>query len=108
MRRLVGAFCFVVVFAYEVMAANLAMAALLLNPRRGNRPGFVRFPLRVRRPAAITALANAITMTPGTMTVDVAPDRSALLVHVFDLEDPQDVVRRIRSRLERWVAEVFE
>ncbi|MCS7172010.1 MAG: Na+/H+ antiporter subunit E [Armatimonadetes bacterium] len=108
MRRLVGAMGLAVVFAYEVVAANLAMAALILNPRRRNRPGFVRFPLRVRRPAAITALANAITMTPGTMTVDVTPDRGALLVHVFDLEDPEAVVQRIRGRLERWVAEVFE
>jgi len=100
--------CLAAVFAYEVASANLAMAALILNPKRRNRPGFVRFPLRVRSHAAITALANAITMTPGTMTVDVARDRSALLVHVFHLEDPEAVVRRIRSRLERWVAEVFE
>ncbi len=108
MRRVVGALGLVVVFAYEVASANLAMAALLLNPKRRNRPGFVRFPLRVRSPAAITALANAITMTPGTMTVDLTPDRRALLIHVFHLEDPEAVVRRIRNRLERWVAEVFE
>jgi len=91
-----------------VAAANLRLAAWVLHPFRVNRPGFVRVPLRIRGDPAITALCNLITLTPGTIAVDVAPDRSHLVVHVFDLQDEAAVVEEIRRRLEAAVAEAFE
>jgi multisubunit Na+/H+ antiporter MnhE subunit len=96
------------VAVWEISRANLRLAALVLNPLRANRPRFVRVPVRVRSDAAVTALANLITLTPGTLTVDVAPDRTSLLVHVFDLEEEAAAVAEIQNRLERAVAEVFE
>lgn len=108
MRRLWAAVRLVAVGAWEIARANVRLAALVLDPRRSNRPRFVRVPIRVRRDAAVTALANLITLTPGTLTVDVAPDRTSLLVHVFDLEEEAAAVAEIQRRLERVVAEVFE
>jgi multisubunit Na+/H+ antiporter MnhE subunit len=94
--------------AWEVARSNLRLAGWVLDPLRGNRPGFVQVPLRVRGDVAITVLSNWITLTPGTIAVDVAPDRSHLLVHVFDLQDEAAAVAEIRQRLEAAVAEVFE
>ncbi|MCL6499408.1 MAG: Na+/H+ antiporter subunit E [Firmicutes bacterium] len=108
MRRLAAALRLVAVGVWEISRANLRLAALVLNPMRANRPRFIRVPIRLRGDAAITALANLITLTPGTLTVDVAPDRSSLLVHVFDLEEEAATVAEIQNRLERAVAEVFE
>ncbi len=108
MRRVWAALRLVAVGAWEIARANVRLAALVLNPTRSNRPRFVRVPIRVRRDAAVTALANLITLTPGTLTVDVAPDRTSLLVHVFDLEEEAAAVAEIQQRLERVVAEVFE
>ena len=108
MRRLWAAVRLVAVAAWEISRANLRLAALVLDPRRTNRPGFIQVPIRLRTDAGITALANLITLTPGTLTVDVAPDRKTLLVHVFDLEEEQAAVAEIQNRLERVVAEVFE
>lgn len=108
MRRVWAAFRLVAVGVWEISRANLHLAALVLNFRRTNRPRFVRVPIRVRRDTAVTALANLITLTPGTLAVDLAPDRSSLLVHVFDLEEESAAVAEIQNRLERAVAEVFE
>ncbi|MCS7235886.1 MAG: Na+/H+ antiporter subunit E [Armatimonadota bacterium] len=108
MRRAWAVVRLVAVAAWAIARANLRLAVLVLNPLRLNRPRFIRVPIRVRKDAAITALANLITLTPGTLTVDVAPDRTSLLVHVFDLEEEEAAVAEIQDRLERVVAEVFE
>ncbi|MDR7478719.1 MAG: Na+/H+ antiporter subunit E [Armatimonadota bacterium] len=108
LRRL-AAFCWLLpVVVYEIVVANLQVAAIVLHPRRRNRPGFITVPLDARGAAAVTALANLITMTPGTLTVDVAPDRTSLLVHVFDLPDAAGAVRTIKRRLEAPVRAVLE
>ncbi len=108
MRRALAVGRLLAVGAWEVARANLRLARWVLDPLRPNRPAFVRVPLRVRKDAAITALSNLITLTPGTIAVDVAPDHSHLLVHVFDLQDETAVVAEIQGSLERAVAEVFE
>jgi multisubunit Na+/H+ antiporter MnhE subunit len=107
-RRLWAVVRLVAVAVWEISRANLRLAALVLDPRRTNRPRFIRVPIRLRTDPGITALANLITLTPGTLTVDVAPDRKSLLVHVFDLEEEEAAVAEIQDRLERVVAEVFE
>lgn len=108
MRRVWAAVRLGLVAVWEISRANLRLAALVLNPWRRNRPRYVRVPIGLRTDAGITALANLITLTPGTLTVDVAPDRKSLLVHVFDLEEEVAAVEEIRQRLERAVKEVFE
>ncbi|MDR5675632.1 MAG: Na+/H+ antiporter subunit E [Armatimonadota bacterium] len=108
MKRLWAVLRLVAVGVWQISRANLRLASLILNPARSNRPRFVRVPIRLRREISVAALANLITLTPGTLTVDVAPDRSSLLVHVFDLEEEGAAVAEIQNRLERAVAEVFE
>lgn len=108
MRRVWAVIRLAWVAVWEISRANLRLAALVLNPWRVNRPRYIRVPIGVRTDAAITALSNLITLTPGTLTVDVAPDRTSLLVHVFDLEEEEAAVREIRERLEKVVQEVFE
>ncbi len=107
MRRAWGVLRLAAVAVWEITRANLRLAALVLNPTRSNRPRFIEVPLRVRSDAGVLALANLITLTPGTLTVDVAPDRSRLLVHVFDLEDEAVAVAEIAGRLQGAVEEVF-
>jgi len=81
--------------------ACLTVAGLVLRPRRPVRSGIVRVPLDVKSNAGITMLASSITLIPGTITVDVAPDRSHLLVHVLALDDPDTTVREIKRTLEQ-------
>lgn len=99
---------FAVFFAYELLAANLRMAADILRPRLRVRPGIVAIPLDLERDAEITLLANMITLTPGTLSLDVSQDRRTLFVHVVNVgDDPESVRRTIKEAYERRVQEVM-
>lgn len=90
----------VLVFVREMIMANLQVAWIVIRPRLAIRPAMLILPLELREDIAITALANMITLTPGTWTIDVAPDRSALYVHCLTTEDGEAVKRQIKELFE--------
>lgn len=87
-------------FLRELVVANLQVAWIILQPGLPIRPAFIVVPLALRDDLAITALANMITLTPGTLTVDVAPDRSALWVHCLSARDADAVREQIKRQFE--------
>jgi multisubunit Na+/H+ antiporter MnhE subunit len=88
-------------FLKEVVVANLQVAWIIVQPRMPIRPVFIVLPLELSDDLQITALANMITLTPGTLTVDVAPDRSAPYVHCLAAPDPDAVRAQIKRQFER-------
>ncbi len=71
-------------------------------------PGsLVRVPLELSHPQSIALLASIITMTPGTVSSDIAADNRTLLVHVLDCADPAQVVAGIKRRYEQPLLEIF-
>ncbi|QKT05072.1 Na+/H+ antiporter subunit E [Ectothiorhodospiraceae bacterium 2226] len=98
---------FVAVVLWDIVIANLNVARLILGPTRRLRPAFVTVPLDTRDEFTITLLASTISLTPGTVSSDVAPDRSALLVHALDVEDVDRLVRQIKTRYEAPLMESF-
>ncbi|HEY7617347.1 MAG TPA: Na+/H+ antiporter subunit E [Terriglobales bacterium] len=105
-RRALELFFFTV---WELVLANLRVAHDVLTPRYYMRPGVVAIPLDARSDAEITLLANLITLTPGTLSLDVSTDRSTLYIHVMYIDDDDlDLVRRkIKDGFERRVLEVL-
>jgi multicomponent Na+:H+ antiporter subunit E len=95
------------VFLREFALSVLRVAAQVLSPRMNIVPRFFRFPLTVTSDFEITLLANMITLTPGTLTVDVADDRRTLLVHAIDCPDPEAAKRDISNGFERLIREAF-
>ncbi len=87
-------------FLRELVVANVQVAWIIVQPRLPIRPAFIVVPLALRDDLAITALANMITLTPGTLTVDVAPDRSALWVHCLSADDADAVRAQIKRQFE--------
>ena len=65
-------------------------------------------PLEVTSPAAITLLANLITLTPGTLSLDVAPNGRVLYVHAMHVQDAGAFRREIKEGFERYIKEIFE
>ena len=90
-----------------VSAADVARGVLRAH-RAPPRAAFVVLPLDLRDPHALAALAIITTVVPGTVWTELAPDRSALLLHVFDLQDEQDFIRHYKARYERPLLEIFE
>ena len=64
--------------------------------------------LDLEDPNAIAALASMITLTPGTLSAKLTPDRLQLLVHIIDTDDPDGEIHRIKQRYERPLQELFE
>lgn len=95
------ALAFVGLYLAELVRSSLEVAVDVCRPRLRVRPGVVGIPLRARTDAEITVLANLISLTPGTLSLDVSPDRRRLYVHAMDLEEGPDALRAdVRDTLE--------
>ncbi|WP_213394464.1 Na+/H+ antiporter subunit E [Yoonia sp.] len=100
---------FILVVLWDIVVANVSVAKIILFKRNEDmRPTWVTVPLDLRSPEAITVLAGTITMTPGTVSADVAADGRSLLVHCLDAADPDAVRDDIKQRYERRLREIFE
>ena len=94
-------------FVYELVLSAWKVAVMVLSPRMDLKPGIFAYPLRVDRDFEITMLANLITLTPGTLSVDVSDDRRILYVHAIDASDPDAARRDIAEGFERKIMEAF-
>jgi multicomponent Na+:H+ antiporter subunit E len=94
-------------FLKELVVANLKVAATVLFPHGRLRPAIVAVPLRLDRDAEVSLLANLITLTPGTLSLDVSPDGRTLYVHTIAVAAADDLRRAIREGFERRILETF-
>ncbi len=97
---------YILVFLKEVIVANLDVAYRVLVPGRALEPQVILVPLRVETALGVTTIANSITITPGTVTLDHDPDENVLYVHMIDGRDPEAVVEPIRQ-WERYALRIF-
>ena len=93
-------------FLLALVRANIAVVRVVLSPRLRLAPGILRLPVELESDLAITALANMITLTPGTLTVAVSDDRSCLYVHSLGAEGPEKVSADIDRDMVRHLAEL--
>lgn len=108
LRRATALVRFVPLFVWDVVIANVVVAWLILDVRRRLRPTWLVVPLDLEDSYAITTLANVISLTPGTVSSQLSPDRRKLLVHALDVADSDAVVARIKSRYEARIKAIFE
>jgi multicomponent Na+:H+ antiporter subunit E len=96
------------IFIWECIKANFDVAYRVLHPRLPVRPGIVKVPVQLKSEMARTMLANSITMTPGTITVDIIGDD--LYVHWIYVtsHDPSEYVEKISGRFEKYIAKIFD
>lgn len=106
-RKLPHAVAFAAFFLKELVKANLRVAQDVVTPRALRRPGVVAVPLSTRNANEIALLANLLTLTPGSVTLDVADDRSVLYVHCMFVDDPEAVKAEIKNGFERRVMELM-
>ena len=92
----------------EIIKANIAVAKIVIKPTIDIKPGIIAVPIRTKTNIGITGIANTITLTPGTLTVDISDDKTILYVHSIDATDPQGIRDSIRDDLEHYVLEAFE
>lgn len=96
------------ILTIDIVKANLRVAKTVLSPRLALRPAVVSVPLDLRSENSITLLSNLITLTPGTLSLDVSSDRSILFVHVLWLEDADKFREELKNGYERRIKELME
>jgi multicomponent Na+:H+ antiporter subunit E len=94
-------------FVYELILSAWKVTTLVLSPKMNVKPGIFAYPMKVDRDGEITLLANLITLTPGTLSVDVSDDRRTLYVHAIDCSDVDQTRRDIAEGFERKILEAF-
>ncbi|MBB4007256.1 Na+/H+ antiporter subunit E [Allorhizobium taibaishanense] len=97
----------IALFFVELAKSAWRVTVIVLSPGLDIKPGILAFPLTLEREAQITLLANLITLTPGTLSVDVSDDRKYLYVHALDCRDPDAIRRDIADGFERKIKEAF-
>ena len=100
---------FVLYLLWEIVLSNISMAWLVVQPKPKLDPGIVGVPLTIRTGLEITALATAITLTPGTISVDLDRDedgRCTLYVHALRVGDPDQFRRSIQQGFERMILRI--
>ncbi len=95
------------VFLWDIVVSNFAVAKRILGPESAIRPRFVWVPLTLRGERLLATYAGMITMTPGTLSVDISADHRWLLVHAFDVDDEAELRRSLHERYERPLMEIF-
>ncbi len=108
-RRYFWAVIYVIVFLYDVIKANVDVAYRVLHPAMPIEPGIVKVRTKLKTPEGRTALANCITLTPGTLTVDVTDD-GTLYVHWINVrtQDTEQATRQIVGRFEWFLQRILE
>jgi multicomponent Na+:H+ antiporter subunit E len=94
-------------FLWELVLSNIRVAIEVLSPRYRMKPGVASVRLDARTDLEITMLANMITLTPGTMSLEVSADRRVLYVHGMYLGNREEFERSIKDGFERRLLEVL-
>lgn len=100
---------FILRVGHDVLVSNFAVAWGVVAWRwRTPRACFVIIPLELRDPHGLAALAMVTTVVPGTVWSELALDRSAVMLHVWDVDDEAAFVARFKARYEKPLQEIFE
>ena len=97
----------VVHLLWDILRANLTVARQVLGPRDRRQSQFIWVPLDLTNIHGISALASIITLTPGTVTSELSPDRRHLLIHCLSTEDPEALIAEIKHRYEAPLRKLF-
>jgi len=94
-------------FLRELAVSSVRVAIDVLRPELTMTPAVVAVPLDLSGDIQITLLANLVSLTPGTLSIDVSEDRSTLYVHAMYGEDPEALRRHVKRAFEHRIQEVF-
>lgn len=106
--RVVRVVRFAFFYLMQLLRSNLRVAHDVITPTNYMRPGVIAVPLAAETDAEITLLANLITLTPGTLSLELSADRHTLYVHIMYIDtDAENARREIKEGLERRVLELL-
>lgn len=106
LRRIRAALALFAVFAYDLVAASLVVARIVLQPHRRNQPAIVAVPVDARTEWGVALFAYLVSATPGSTCLQVADDRRTLYVHFLDAPDPPARAADVKALYERRIIQL--
>lgn len=110
LKRILYGISYIFKFIWEMIKANLHVAYIVIHPNLPIKPGIIKIHSNLNKDTSLTMLANSITLTPGTLTVDIDEQKKDLYIHWIDVKSTEikENTQLIGSRFEPLLAEVFE
>lgn len=106
-RLLPKVIAFILFFIKELVKANIEVAYEVMTPGYGMTAGIVKVPLTAKTDLEISFLANLISLTPGTLSLDVSDDKKVLYVHSMYIKDRENFIAGIKNGFERRLLEIL-
>ena len=97
MKRAYNLLSFLVYYLVKLVQSNLYIAYDILTPRLHTNPGFVWVQLRTKSDLGILFYSNLLSMTPGTLSVDIAPDKDRILVHYLYKTTDEELIEQLEE-----------
>lgn len=105
--RIPKAIGFTLYFIYEVVIANVQVAYDVITPSYFFKPGIVKYPLEAKSDLEINLLSIIISLTPGTLILDLSDDKKSIYIHVMYLDDKDKFIKRINRGFEKKLLEIL-
>lgn len=98
---------FILHFFFDMLRANWEVAKDVMTPNYKTTPGIVQYKMDAKSDFEITMLCNIISLTPGTLILDVSEDKTTVYIHVMYLTDKEKFIKRIKSGTEKKLLEIL-
>lgn len=106
--RLYKAFILLLIFFKEVILSGLNVFRYAFMPLSRLKPGIIKMEVDFENEAELVLISNMITLTPGTMTLEISPDNKTIYIHALDCSDPEALIDSVRKTFEKPIKEVAE
>ncbi|WP_413576624.1 Na+/H+ antiporter subunit E [Bdellovibrio sp. HCB290] len=106
-KKLILIFELAVIFIFEFIVAVVQVAAWVFRPNSGLKPVIVRMNTVLKTPTSLWMLYMIISLTPGSLVVDLSQDSSILYIHFFHAPDPEKSISTLRRRFEGRLHQLF-
>jgi len=98
---------FIIYIFWEIIVSNFRVAYDVITPRSKAKPGVISIPLELDTPIKITLFANIISLTPGSLTLEISEDHRTLFVHAMFVDDVEALRNEIKEKFERPILEIL-
>jgi len=105
-RRVIAIFKLLILFTYKLVLSNIDVTKIVLSPKMDIQPGIIAVPTKLKTDWEVTLLANLISLTPGTLTMNFSENGRILYVHSVNVPDKEKAIKEIHESFERAIMEV--
>lgn len=105
-KKLYAILALLLLFLRELLLSSIAVIRQVIRPRLHMKPGIFALPTELRGNWEITALALLITLTPGTLAMEVSEQNEIIYIHAMNIENKEEAIKQIKNSFEKAIMEV--